>query len=497
MERLSEKGFRVEEATVRQIHEAMKRGETSCRAITEEYIRRIEAYDRKGPSLHAVILVNPRALEEADELDRIFREKGPSGPLHGIPVLLKDNVETGDMVTTSGSLSLEHYLPDDDAFITKKLREAGALIIAKANMHEFAVWGESVSSILGQVINPYDLTRTPGGSSGGTGAGMAANFAAVGIGTDTINSIRSPSSACGCVGIRPTIGLVSRDGISPYSLDQDTAGPICRTVEDAVIVLDAIAGYDPADPETAWSVGNTPGSYMDCLCPDGLKGKRIGVLRSLFGDKPEHEDVNAAMKRSLDAMKEGGAELVEVSEPIDTNYLASKVSVHLHTLKDDLEGYLKSLGGKCAYHTVDALIASGKIHPGIVENMKTAAGLSKDSDEYRSRTLKRLALKTQVMKLMADLKLDALVYPHQKRLAVPVGESQVERNGVLGSATGFPSIALPAGFSRSTESAPGGVPIGLEILGRPWSEGILISMAYAFEQRTGFRKPPFSTPPLS
>ncbi len=212
---MSEKGFRVEEATVRQIHEAMKRGETSCRAITEEYIRRIEAYDRKGPSLHAVILVNPKALEEADELDRIFREKGPVGPLHGIPVLLKDNVETADMVTTSGSLSLEHYLPDDDAFITRKFREAGALILAKANMHEFAVWGESVSSILGQVINPYDLTRTPGGSSGGTGAGMAANFAAVGIGTDTINSIRSPSSACSCVGIRPTIGLVSRDGISP------------------------------------------------------------------------------------------------------------------------------------------------------------------------------------------------------------------------------------------------------------------------------------------
>ncbi len=202
------------------------------------------------------------------------------------------------------------------------------------------------------------------------------------------------------------------------------------------------------------------------------------------------------MKRSLDAMKEGGAELVEVSEPIDTNYLASKVSVHLHTLKDDLEGYLKSLGDN-ASTTVEALIDSGKIHPGIVENMKTAAGLSKDSDEYRSRTLKRLALKTQVMKLMADLKLDALVYPHQKRLAVPVGESQVERNGVLGSATGFPSIAVPAGFSRPTESAPEGVPIGLEILGRPWSEGILISRAYAFEQRTGFRKPPFSTPPLS
>ncbi len=494
---MTEKVFRVEEATVAQIHEAMKRGETSCKAVAAEYIRRIEAYDRKGPSLLAVILVNPGALEEAEELDRFFREKGPKGPLHGIPVLLKDNVETKDMVTTSGSLSLENYMADDDAFIVKKLKEAGAFILAKANMHEFAVWGESVSSVLGQVLNPYDLTRTPGGSSGGTGAGMAANFAAVGIGTDTINSIRSPSSACSCVGLRPTVGLVSRGGISPYSLDQDTAGPICRTVEDAALVLDAIAGYDPGDPETAWALGNIPESYTSYLCLDGLKGKRIGILRSLFGGEPVHMEVNAAMERSLSAMREGGAELVEVTEPIDTNYLVSKVSVHLHTLKDDLEGYLRSLGDKCEYHTVDALIASGKIHPGIVENMKTAAGLSKDSDEYRSRTLLRLELKTRVMKLMADLNLDALVYPHQKRLAVPVGESQVERNGVVGSATGFPAVTLPAGFSGPTETAPDGVPVGLEILGRPWSEGTLISIAYAFEQRTRFRKPPYSTPPLS
>ncbi len=411
-------------------------------------------------------------------------------------MLLKDNVETGDMVTTSGSLSLENYLPDRDAFLTKKLRKAGALILAKANMHEFAVWGESVSSILGQVLNPYDLTRTPGGSSGGTGAGITANFAAVGIGTDTVNSIRSPASACGCVGIRPTVGLVSRKGIAPYSLDQDTAGPICRTVEDAVAVLDVISGYDPEDSETAWSVGNRPSPYSAFLCADGLAGKRIGVLRSLFGDKKEHEEVNAAMERSLRAMKDGGTVLVELEEAIDTNELTSKVSLHLHTLKDDLEGYLKKLGPIAPFNTLTKLLESGKIHPGIVENLKTANGLSKDSDEYRSRTLKRLELRTRVLKLMADHELDALVYPHQKRLAVPVGESQVERNGVLGSVTGFPSIALPAGFSAPTETAPVGVPIGLEVLGRPWSEGVLIAIAYSFEQKTLYRKPPLSTPPL-
>jgi Asp-tRNA(Asn)/Glu-tRNA(Gln) amidotransferase A subunit family amidase len=494
---LTAQDFHIEETTVRQIAEALKEKKTTCRTIAKEYIHRIEAYDRKGPSLKTVILVNPKALEEAEKLDSIFREKGPTGPLHGIPVLLKDNVETAGMVTTSGSLTLEDYVPDDDAFLTKKLKKAGALILAKANMHEFAVWGESVSSILGQVLNPYDLTRTPGGSSGGTGAGIAANFAAVGIGTDTINSIRSPSSACSCVGIRPTVGLVSRNGISPYSFDQDTAGPICRTVEDAVSVLDTIVGYDPADPETAWSIGNVSSSYTGFLRLDGLEGKRIGVLRSLFGNKPEHKDVNAAMKRSLDAMEQGGAVLVEVLDLIDTSYLVSKVSVHLHTLKDDLESYLEALGAKTRYHTLDGLIASGKIHPSIVENMKTAAGLSKDDDEYRIRTLKRLALRTQLVKLMADLELDALVYPHQKRLVVPIGESQVERNGVLASAAGFPAITLPGGFSPPTETAPDGVPIGLEILGRPWSEGVIISMAYAFEQRTLFRTPPFSTPPLN
>lgn len=493
---MSNRAFKLEEATVRQICDAMEGGVTSCRAITEGYIKRIEAYDGKGPSLKAIITVNPEALKEADRLDRIFREKGPIGPLHGIPILLKDNVETADMVTTCGSLSLKNYRPEEDAFITKRLKAAGALILAKANMHEFAIWGESVSSILGQVVNPYDLTRTAGGSSGGTGAGIAANFATLGIGTDTINSIRSPSSACACVGIRPTLGLVGRGGIFPYSLNQDAAGPICRTVEDGALVLDAIAGYDPGDPETAWSADQGAGGYTKYLCEDGLRGKRIGVLRSLFGTEPAHEDVNAVMEGCLQAMRDGGAGLVEAPEPIDTDYLVAKVSVHLHTLREDLEGYLKALGPKVKYHGLEALIASGEIHPGIVDSMKTALTLSRDGEEYRSRVLLRLALRTRIMKIMADLKLDALVYPHQKRLCAPLGKTQTERNGVLGSVTGFPAITLPGGFSKPTASAPDGVPVGIEFLGRPWSEGTLLSIASSFEGRTRFRKPPYSTPAI-
>lgn len=488
--------FCIEEATVSGIHDAMRRGELTCRRLVEMYLERIAAYDQQGPCLNAVILVNPNALELADELDKEFEKRGLVGPLHGIPVLLKDNVDTGDMPTTGGSLSLEGIIPPDDAFITKQLKAAGALVLAKVNLHEFAIWGESASSLLGQTLNPYDLSRTPGGSSGGTGAGIAANFGMVGIGTDTINSIRSPSSACSLVGIRPTIGLVSRDGIIPYSFTQDTAGPLTRSVADAVIVLDAICGFDRADAATAWSIGQIPETYTAYLDQNGLAGKRIGVLESFFGTKPEHEEVNAAIRHCIEAMRQCGAEIVEVSDSIDANYLVSEVSVHLYDLKDHLNYYLKDLGPEAQVHSLKDVIDSGKYHAGIEANIKTAEKLSTQMPEYRDRLIKRMDLQNQTMKLLADYDLDALVYPHQKRLVVPVGESQVERNGVLGSVTGFPSIVVPGGFSKPTEKAPIGVPIGLEILGRPWSEPVLIQIAYSFEQATQLRRSPISTPPL-
>lgn len=489
--------FVLEEATIADIHQAMKKGTLTCRSLVEKYLARIEAYDKKGPTLNSVILVNPKALEIADEMDATFKKTGFVGPLHGIPVLLKDNVDTGDMPTTGGSLSLKGFRPDDDAFITKKLKQAGALILAKVNLHEFAVWGETASSLLGQTLNPYDLTRTPGGSSGGTGAGLAANFGTVGIGTDTINSIRSPASACSLVGIRPTIGAVSRDGIIPYSFTQDTAGPLARTMTDAVVTLDAIVGYDKADAATAWSVGQMPDTFVKYLDPKGLQGKRIGVLRSFFGTAEDHREVNAAMQKCIEAMEKAGATIVEVTDPIDSNYLVNEVSLHLHDLKDHLNMYLGVLGPKAQVHSLSDVIASGKYHPGIEANIKKAETLSTTTPEYRERLVKRTELQTQTMKLLADYEVDALIYPHQKRLVVPVGQTQIERNGVLGSVTGFPSIVVPGGFSAPTETAPVGVPIGLEILGRPWSESILIQIAYAFEQATKFRRFPALTPPLS
>ena len=491
------KPFVLEEATVASVHEAMLDGRLTCRQLIEGCLARIEAYDKKGPELNAVILVNPHALEEADRLDAALKEKGLTGPLHGIPVILKDNVDTADMPTTAGSESLRGFTPDEDAFITRRLREAGAIILAKSNLHEFAIWGETISSILGQTLNPYDLTRTPGGSSGGTGAAIASDFGILGIGTDTINSIRSPSSACSLVGIRPTIGLVSRDGIVPYSLTQDTAGPLARTVADAAAVLDVIAGCDPKDPVTESCIGRVPPSYLDSLNDDGLRGRRIGVLRSFFGpDDDLHREVNACMEKSLQIMRDAGAELVDISEKIDSGYLVKNVSVHIHDLKTHLGQYLEGFGDAAPIHSLADVLASGKYHPGLKSNLDEAMGYDVGTPAYNERLKKRAELQKQVLAIMDEYAIDAIVYPHQQQLVCKTGGSQQQRNGVLCSVTGFPSIAVPAGYSTPDENAPIGVPVGMEIIGRPWSEPTLIEIAFGFQQAAPLRKSPPTTPDL-
>ncbi len=488
--------FKLEEATIAYVHKAFKSGVLTAKKLVEMYLKRIEAYDRNGPKLNAVITVNPKILEEAAALDAKFRKSGPAGPLHGIPVFLKDNVNTKDMPTTGGSRSLEGYVPPCDAAITKKLRDAGAILLAKVNLHEFAVWGESVSSMLGQTLNPYDLTRTPGGSSGGTGAALAANFGMLGIGTDTVNSIRSPASANSIVGIRPTIGLVSRGGIIPYSLTQDAAGPMARTVADAAKMLNVLVGYDPGDPATAWSLGHIEKDYAKHLKKDGIKGKRIGILRSFFGTQPIHEEVNAVTNRAIEDCGKLGATLVELNTPdIDSGKIANEISVHLYDLRPDLNSYLGDPKGNTPVKSLDQIIASGKFHPGIEKNIKEAMTLKRDAS-YFERLAKRTKLQDRVMAIMAEQKLDALIFPHQKRPVVPVGESQVERNGSLGSVTGFPSIVVPGGFTKPTDSAKIGVPVGIEFLGRPWTEGLLIEIGYAYEQGTKMRRLPVTTPKL-
>lgn len=488
--------FKLEEATIADIHAAMSAGKITSAELVKQYLARINAYDQKGPKLNSIILLNPEAMNEANTLDAEFKKTRHLRPLHGIPVLLKDNVETAGLQTTASSLSLQGYVPQNDAFIAKKLKDAGAVVIAKTNLHEFAVWGETVSSLGGQTLNPYDMTRTPGGSSGGTGAGIAANFGTVGIGTDTINSIRSPSSANSLVGIRPTKGLVSIAGIVPYSYTQDEAGPITRTVTDAAKVLDVIAGYDPKDAITAGSVGNQPKTYMAFLDVNGLKGARIGVLKSFFGNGPEHTDTNNVISQAIESMRKAGATIVPIEDSINANELVNKVSVHLYDLEKDLDSYLRTLPANVGVHSLKEVIASGKYHKGIEANIKKAVTLDSNSVEYKDRLVGRTTLQTHMLKIMADNKIDAIIFPHQKRLVVPVGETQVERNGVLGAVSGFPSIVVPAGFSPPSATAPIGVPVGMEMLGRPYSEPTLIKLGYSFEQHTHARKVPTSTPAL-
>jgi amidase len=503
--------FVVEEATIAEIHAALAAGHTTCVEIVQAHLDRIGAYDKQRPfdsagsasvaqdrpALNALITINPRALEIAAEQDRLRAAGGTLRPLHCIPVIVKDNYDTADLPTTGGSLALAQSIPPDDAFVIKRLREAGAIVIAKANLTELARGGTTVSALGGQTRNPYDVTRTPGGSSGGTGAAIAASFGVIGTGSDTGQSTRSPASANSLVGLRPTRGLISRDGIIPISSTQDEAGPIARTVEDAARMLDVMVGYDPADPITAFGHGRTPKTYTAFLDAAALKGARIGVLTDFFGDQPVHEPVNRVMDAAMAQMTRQGAALVRISIP---NLVDLTADMALGEFESDtaFNHYLASLGANAPVKSFKELIAKGGFHPAIAADLKAsearAAGI--DSDEYRRRVLRREDLRCAVMRVIAAERLDAILYPHQRRLVALIGDEQLERNGVLSNGTGFPAITIPAGFSESTTSAPDGVPIGLELLGPEWSEPTLVRLAFAFEQTTRIRKPPASTPRL-
>jgi amidase len=486
----------LEEVTISSIRAAFASRRLTCSQLVQWYLHRIESYDDKGPTLNAVLTVNPRAVELAAEMDRLKPVANRAlPPLHCIPVILKDNYNTVDMPTTGGSVTLARSVPATDAFVVTRLRQAGAILLAKANLTELARGGTTVSSLGGQTKNPYDLTRTPGGSSGGTGAAIAANFGVLGTGSDTGQSIRSPASAQSLVGLRPTRGLVSRAGIIPFSTTQDEAGPITRTVEDAARMLDVIAGYDPADPVTAFSAQKIPPAYTAFLDRDGLKGARIGVLTDFSGSEAVHREVNAAVETAVGKMTEWGATIVRVTVPrIET--LTRDLDVGTFEFKAAFNNYLARLGHGAPVRTLEEFIARGEYHSSLKSGLESAQRVSEgvNDPEYKSRLLRRNELRQAVMTVIAENKLDAIMYPHQRRLVATIGEPQLERNGVLSNGTGFPAITFPGGFSPPTSSAPHGVPIGLELLGPEWSEPVLFRLAYAFEQGARIRKPPSSTP---
>ncbi|MEE2669559.1 MAG: amidase family protein [Gemmatimonadota bacterium] len=490
--------FVVQEASVSGIHTELATGMIDCAELTKAYLRRIEAYDDRGPKLNAILTVNPRAHEIAEELDQAYALSGLGGrPLHCVPVILKDNYNTSDLPTTGGSTTLARSVPRKDAFIVERLKQAGAVIIAKANLTELARGGTTVSSLGGQTRNPYDLTRTPGGSSGGTGAAIAASFGVLGTGSDTGQSTRSPASAQSLVGIRPTRGLLSRSGIIPRSFTQDEAGPITRTVEDAARMLDVIVGYDPADPITAFSVDKIPSSYTAFLDHDGLRGARVGLLLDFLGEQAVHREVNSVMEIVAETMTGMGATVVPIRIPKLVE-LTRDIALSEFEGKSAFNRYLEDLGSSAPVTTLQEFIVRGEFHPSIRPSLE--ADQRRDDGlkdpEYRIRILRRDDLRTAVMTVMAENELDAILYPHQRRLVVPIGEEQVERNGVLSNSTGFPAITVPGGFSAPMASAPIGVPIGIELLGPEWSEPTLISLAYAFEQATRIRRSPVSTPSL-
>jgi amidase len=485
--------FRVEELTIAGIHSGLEAGRFTCRELTQMYLDRIEAYDQKGPALNAIVLVNPRALERAEELDAEFARDGIRRPLQCVPMIVKDNYDTFDLPTTAGSLSLAGSIPPDDAFQVRKIREAGAIVLAKSNMAEFAFTPyETLSSILpGHTRNPYDLNRVPAGSSGGTAAAVAASFGAVGLGTDTGNSIRGPSSHTGLVGIRSTMGLTSRDGIVPLNLYNDIGGPMARTVVDAVAVFDVIAGYDPSDPVTEPARGQRPGSYLSSLTRDGLRGARLGVVRQLSNAETADPSILALFEKALSDLTRRGATLVD---PVRIAGLDSEESLWCNPFKSQLESYLRSLGPSAPMKSLQEIVDSEKYHPSIAIRLKEALEVAlPPEEECRAAQERSSRLRKEVDALFDSERLSALVYPSWSNPPRKLGDltsPHGNNSPRLSPPTGLPAVTVPMGFTSSD------LPAGLQILGKAFSEPTLFQIAYAYEQATLHRRPPTSTPPL-
>jgi Asp-tRNA(Asn)/Glu-tRNA(Gln) amidotransferase A subunit family amidase len=482
--------FEVAEASIADLQAAMEAGVVTSEQLVERYLARIEAYDEAGPALNTIIALNPDAAETARALDVERRESGARGPLHGIPLLIKDNYDMVGLPTTNGSIAMAGLLPPDDAYQVRRLREAGAVLLGKTNLHEFARGITTISSIGGQTLNPYDPLRNPGGSSGGTAAGVAASFAAAGMGSDTCGSIRIPSAHNSLVGLRGTEGLSSRDGVVPISHTQDIAGPLARSVTDLVVLLDGTVGTDPDDPVTLDAGRHIPETYATSLDADGLRGARLGLLSYLVRQDPADDPAGELMDAAVADLERLGAEVV-AAEIEGLAYLLDTYVVLSHEFKFDLDAYLAATPG-APVSSLAQIIAEGLHLPDTRERLENSNSVeSLDTDEYREAIARRTVLSNAVVEVLDVLEIDALIYPTMRQQAAPVGERQGGDNCRLSAQSGLPAITVPAGFTAD------GMPIGLEMLGRPWTEPRLIELAYAFEQGTGHRRAPATTPPLA
>lgn len=491
--------FDLNEVNISQLAQGLQSGAFTARSLAEKYLARIEAVDKSGPAINSVIQVNPDALAIADALDKERKEKGSRGPLHGVPILVKDNVDTTDrLMTTAGSLALVEAKPPKDAFLIQKLRRAGALILGKTNPSEWANMRSSHSTSGwsgrgGLTRNPYALDRNPCGSSSGSGAAVSANLCAGAVGTETDGSIVCPSSANGVVGIKPTVGLVSRSGVIPISHTQDTAGPMCRTVRDAAILLGAMAGVDPEDGATSANNQHVLSDYTVCCDPNGLRGARVGVVRKYFGFS---DLVDAMMEPVLDLLRKQGATLVD---PTDIDSMGKfgdfEFTVMLYEFKAGLNAYLTRLGANAPVHNLQEVIDFNdrnreKEMPYFGQDAFTKAEAKGPltEKEYVEALEKcaQLARKEGIDAVMDKLKLDALVAPTGGPAWVTDllnGDNGGGGSSSLAAVAGYPSISVPAGFLF-------GLPVGVSFFGRAWSEPTLIKLAYSFEQASNVRKSP-------
>ena len=482
----AEPSFDVIEKTIPELQEAMREGRVTSRQLVEIYLARIAAYDRQGPRLNAMVVLNPNALRDAETLDRERAAKNVRGPLHGIAIVIKDNFETVEMPTAAGSLALASYQSKTDAHQVAKLRAAGAVIVGKTNMHELAAGITSISSVAGQTRNPYDLGRNPGGSSGGTGAAIAASFAAAGMGSDTCGSIRIPAANNNLVGLRGTRGLASGRGIVPLSTTQDIGGPLARTLGDLALMLDATVGVDPADSITKAAEGHVPRSYVDALQPGGLEDARLGVLKLYFG---ADEDGSAVVRTAIEQMKKAGAEIVEVDVP-GLEELLRDSSVIASEFKFDLAAFLAARDD-APVRSLDEILKAGSYDSSMEGTLTRRNAVEKrDTDEYRRALIKRDAIRSAVVAAMDEHRLIALVYPTMRRKPARIGDPQLGTTCQLSAASGLPALTVPAGFTDD------GLPIGVEFLGRAWAESDLLKVGYGWEQSANLRRPPFSTPAL-
>ncbi|WP_455210371.1 amidase family protein [Kaarinaea lacus] len=484
--------FSLIETTVAKVHRALQTGRLNCKSLVSQYLARIDQYDQQT-QLNAIVMVNPNAISKAKALDAEYEQSSQLRPLHCVPVILKDNFDTADMPTAAGSMVLENSIPPDDAYVVNALRKAGAIILAKSNMAEWAFSPYyTISSTRGETRNAYDLQRVPAGSSGGTASAVAANFGLVGMGSDTGNSIRGPSSHLALVGIRSTIGVVSRDGVIPLLYNRDVAGPMTRTVEDTARVLTIIAGPDPADPASEVAKAYIPTSYLDYLDPNGLKGAKIGVLRALSNTDTTDFEIAELFDKAIEDIKRLGAEIIDPFEIPDLERL-TKATGFCSRFRYDINQYFASLGNSAPVKHLQEVADQSRYHKLSQGAFKWAMSVEVTPEEQETPCVdvhgdpRRKALRDAVVQSMDALGVDALIYPTWNNPPRRLGDLESPHGNnspIIAPHADQPAITVPMGFTSNQ------LPAGLQIMGRPYSEAMLIKFAFAYEQATLHRKPP-------